>query len=407
MGVLHRDGAEFTFEYEASWRDLPAAVPLSVSMPLARRAHPHASVAPFLWGLLPDSIPVLDAWARRFHVSAGNPFSLLRHVGEDCAGAVQFVTEERLDHAVQAQHRFEVQWVTPKQVGQRLAGLVEDASAGRLATDSGQFSLGGAQAKTALHKRGRRWGVPFGATPTTHILKPPVAGLDAHCENEHLMLNLAQQVGLAAAHSTVQTFGDQTAIVVERYDRVPAGDGRIQRVHQEDLCQALSVVPSRKYQNEGGPTPAQVIQLLRRASTRPEQDVGAFVDALLFNWIIGGTDAHAKNYSLLLARGQVRLAPLYDLASALPYDHLDQRRLKLAMKLGGTYKLQHIGVRELRAFAAEHGLDGDRLVDRATTLASKVAEVLDDVFGPVGSLPPSLATLYARLARRAVTLRAA
>jgi HipA-like C-terminal domain len=125
---------------------------------------------------------------------------------------------------------------------------------------------------------------------------------------------------ISANPASAPMFGDQSAIVVDRYDRYPSGAG-FGRIHQGDLCQALAVPPTRKYQNEGGPGPNDIAELLRRAMpTRfAEQAVRGFADALIWNWLIAGTDAHAKNYSLLLSRGEARLAPLYDIASALPY----------------------------------------------------------------------------------------
>ncbi len=136
----------------------------------------------------------------------------------------------------------------------------------------------------------------------------------------------------------MSTYGDMTAVVVTRYDRRVRADGEIERVHQEDLCQAPGVPPSRKYQNEGGPAPSDIARLLRGAmpADAVEDAVRRFADALAWNWLIGGTDAHAKNHSLLLAGDQIRLAPLYDVASALPYG-THEKKLRLAMKIGGDY----------------------------------------------------------------------
>jgi serine/threonine-protein kinase HipA len=130
--------------------------------------------------------------------------------------------------------------------------------------------------------------------------------------------------------------GDEVAICVERYDRVKQ-DGTWLRIHQEDVCQALGVRPEMKYQNEGGPSPQAIGKLIRDYSTESEGDLQVFFLALIFNWFIGGSDAHAKNYSLLLGSNQgVRLAPLYDISSALPYDGIARRKLKLAMKIGSV-----------------------------------------------------------------------
>jgi serine/threonine-protein kinase HipA len=120
---------------------------------------------------------------------------------------------------------------------------------------------------------------------------------------------------MPVADTKVMRFEKEIAIVIERYDRQFSGN-TITRVHQEDICQAIGVLPTKKYQSEGGPAPADIVELLRSYSTDRETDLDTFVDALGFNWLIAGTDAHAKNYSLLLASGPtVRFAPLYDIAS--------------------------------------------------------------------------------------------
>src|SRR5262249_18335136 len=152
----------------------------------------------FLWGLLPDNEFVLDRWARRFQVSARNVFALISHVGEDCAGAVQFVTRERLG-AVQSGDSDNIDWLDEAGLAQRLRILHEDHAAWRLPRDTGQFSLAGAQPKTALFFQEGRWGIPSGRVPTTHILKPPTGRFDGHAENEHVCLALARALGLPAA----------------------------------------------------------------------------------------------------------------------------------------------------------------------------------------------------------------
>jgi serine/threonine-protein kinase HipA len=251
---------------------------------------------------------------------------------------------------------------------------------------SGQFSLAGAQAKTALHRDPviRRWGVPWGALPTTHILKPAVTGFDDHDLNEHLCLSAAGHLGLAATSSAVMTFGDERAIVVDRYDRAHTPDGLLRRVHQEDLCQALGVPPTRKYESDGGPSAEQVAGVLR-SSVRPasavQRELSQFLDALAFNWIVGGSDAHAKNYSLLLAGRGVRLAPLYDVASALVYPDLYRPKIRMAMRVGGEYRMAQIRARHWRRLAVSVGTDPDAFVGRIDELATRAA----DAFATVGA----------------------
>jgi serine/threonine-protein kinase HipA len=373
VGRVHRDNAgRLTFVYDDAWRQAPDAYPLSLSMPLAAKQHGRAAIEAYLWGLLPDSEQVLARWATKFQVSARNVFALISHVGEDCAGAVQFVTPERLD-AIRSGKEDRVEWLDETDIAKRLQILREDHAAWRLPRDTGQFSLAGAQPKTALLLQNGRWGIPAGRIPTTHILKPPTGHFDGHAENEHICLMLARSLGLPVAQTQVRRFKDEIAIVIERYDRQFAGND-IMRVHQEDICQALGIPPTKKYQNEGGPSPADIVELLRTYSTDRVADVNTFAAALGFNWLIAGTDAHAKNYSLLLGGPHVRLAPLYDVASILPYDEFDLRKVKLAMKVGGEYKLSDIGLRQWQKFAQETRLDADELIEALIAMTKRLPD---------------------------------
>jgi serine/threonine-protein kinase HipA len=367
-----------TFVYDRDWRHAEGAYPLSLSMPLAAEQHGPSTVQAFLWGLLPDNERVIERWAKKFQVSARNVFALISHVGEDCAGAVQFVTPDRLE-ALRSGANDKVEWLDETAIAQRLQTLREDHAAWRLPRDTGQFSLAGAQPKTALLLQRGKWGIPSGRIPTTHILKPPTGHFDGHAENEHICLLLAGNLGLPVADTKVMRFGDEVAIVIERYDRQSSGNA-IVRVHQEDICQALGIPPTSKYQNEGGPTPTDVIELLRNYSTDRIADVDTFIDALGFNWLVAGTDAHAKNYSLLLASGpHVRLAPFYDIASILPYDDVDMQKIKLAMKIGGEYKLDLIGLRHWQKFAREAHLDPDKAIAGLISLAEQLPDVVSSV----------------------------
>jgi serine/threonine-protein kinase HipA len=380
MGEVRRGRNRLSFAYDADWKADSGAVPLSLSLPLSRSEHAGDAIEAFIWGLLPDNEFVLERWAKTFHVSARNPFALIANVGEDCAGAAQFVRSERIAELM-AGSPPPVQWLTDVEVAARLRALRQDQAAWRLPRDTGQFSLAGAQAKTALLFHDGRWGVPSGRLPTTHVLKPQSREFDGHAENEHFCLTLARALGLPAAQSKVERFGHEVAIVVERYDRVPLDDGQIVRVHQEDMCQALGVMPTSKYQSEGGPKPADIAKLLQEHSSKPHEDIGTFVDALVFNWLIGGTDAHAKNYSVLHGSGrQLRLAPLYDLASALPYDQLDERKLKLAMRMGREYLLHNIGLRQWLQLEADLRLQAGWLVRRARRLTQAMVLELPTVF---------------------------
>lgn len=461
IGTLYSDRhAKLSFCYADKSRSARNAVPLSLSLPLARREHGHAAVEAFIWGLLPDNENVLARWGREFQVSSRNPFALLAHVGEDCAGAAQFVAPGRVAE-LEGPGPTNVDWLSKSQLADRLRALRHDETAWRHADDEGRFSLAGAQPKVALFHDGTRWGVPIGRTPTTHILKPPTGAFDGQIENEHYCLELARKVGLPVARSQIMRFEGEAAIVVERYDRIRmtpamasalaasaaaaaaesaaragAADSEhaaaaaveaaeaaahaaalsalaktqpMLRLHQEDMCQALGVRPQSKYQNEGGPSPERIAELLRDHSDAAEQDLSTFMDALLFNWLIGGSDGHAKNYSLLHgAGGRLRLAPLYDIASALPYPSLNTPKLKLAMKLGNHYRLRDVGASDLRKLASGAQVNADALIERAREMCGQISEnaqELADNCRRGGLEHPILDRLAPQLVARALACR--
>jgi serine/threonine-protein kinase HipA len=381
-------------------------------MPLPQAEHGHDQVEPFLWGLLPDNDRILKQWGERFHVSPRHPFQLLCHVGEECAGAVQLIRPDQLD--AWRDHRVDhVRWLTPEEMDDRVATLLRDHSATRLAGDRGQFSLAGAQPKIALHydPERKRWGVPEGSIPTTHILKPAADEFDGKAENEHFCLRLAGELGFAVPKSDVLRLAGTPCFVVRRYDRKITESG-IVRIHQEDLCQALGHRPQTKYQNQGGPGAASIVALLRKHSSKSQEDVWRFFDALAFNWLIAGTDAHAKNYSVLIVGQQVRLAPFYDLISTLPYPKtVDPRRAKLAMMIGGRYLLRGNGGitgRSWEKCAVELELDPAEALARIQSLAERLPGAAVKVAGELGAsglTHPVIETLVKELPKWSVQCR--
>jgi len=332
MGTVIRNRhGRLTFSYSEEWLRRQEPVPLSLSMPVLPVSYGGDEIENWLWGLLPDNEDTLRRWAQSWHVSPRNVFALLEQVGEDVAGAIQIV---RPDRAVAARARGKVRWLTSDELRARVTALREDAANARWAEDPGRFSLAGVQSKTALLYQDGQWGVPAGRTPTNRIVKLAAGAYDGLIENEHFCMRLAAQLGLNAASTSVMMCDDVTAIVVERYDRVDV-DGQLVRLHQEDMCQTLGLHPTSRYQNAGGPSVTDLFNVLNNSS-EPEVDRDAFLRAQVFNFLVGGTDAHAKNFSLLLGDGgTVRLAPLYDIASMLPY--INYGRIRLAMRIGSSY----------------------------------------------------------------------
>ena len=376
--VRMNKAGRLSFDYAPRWRDSPGGYSLSVSMPLASITYSHNLVSPFLWNLLPENPNILQRWGQQFHVSPASPFKLLKFVGADVPGAAQFFPPTQLA-TIQSQQQPSIDWISLDELAQRLAQLRSDVAAMRRPGDPGKMSLPGVQAKTAFYwdDQGKRWGVPSGRAPTTHIIKPAIPGFDGLVEKEHLCQAIAALLGLPAAKSSVLTLGDIPYIVVERFDRLPPAPGSafVQRVHQEDMCQALGLMPGRKYQQDGGPSIADIVSLIRRVSSNPNTDVDRFLDANAFNWLIGGTDAHAKNYSLLISESnEVRLSPLYDLSSQLPYPELIEQRV--AMRIGDHYDIPLIGFTEWQALASACAVNPEILMNRLRHLADKLPEAI-------------------------------
>lgn len=347
-----------TFGYDEDYRLQRGATPLSLSMPLAAAMHKKSAILPYRQGLLPDSEEALNAIARRYAVSSRSPIALLKYVGADVAGAVQIVSPET-DPSDAVGPRGKSRVVDDSEIGTMLRQVLGEYAEGVPYMGSvGNFSLAGAQPKLALFKNKQgRWAMPEGATPTTHILKPVAGTIRRIDVVEQMTMSAARILDCDVAASTLQTFDGLDVFVTERYDR-KFENGHWHRLHQEDFCQSLSVPPDKKYQHrDGGPGLAKIAAHIR--SLRFEEDRRAvgrdFYRAFAFNVVAGCTDAHAKNYSLMLQGEHVRLAPLYDLVTYASYWD-GSARLNTAMSVNGEYSLARISGDSLVAAGKQFGV---------------------------------------------------
>ncbi len=369
IGSLFQEkGGRLRFVYDSGWRNRVDAIPLSLSMPLTGTEFGDKVVTPFLWNLLPDREATLRQIAGEHGISARNPFALVGARGEDLQGAVQIVPPERISHL---KKRERVVRISESQLHEVLLNRMRATGATHIGEDSGFFSLAGAQPKVAVCLINGRWYEQRGYTPSTHILKPAMPDLKEQIENEHFCLKLGEAIGLPMVRSEVRTIGDLKALLIERYDRVrilghkrlalAASGGRVHRLHQEDMCSALSVHPEEKYQHLGGPGIKPIMNLLA-GSGAPGVDRERFIRACAFNYVIAGIDAHAKNFSVLIeGGGRYRLARFYDVISALPYDAKTYSRL--AMSVHGERRYSAIYPRHWEKAAAECGYDGGAALD--------------------------------------------
>lgn len=364
--AVQDDFGRLSFTYNDDYAADASHPPLSLSMPTSRARFRGKTLAPFLWGLLPDSSEVRARWANEFGVSSENPFALLMHMGRDCAGAAGFIPNDA------GARTNSVQVLSDDDIGERLRELRSETSG--WAALGERWSLAGAQSKFTLTRLvDGTWAEVRGDTPSTHIIKPGIGEYRDQALVEHVSMQVARAVGLRAAKTEFRTFNGEPALVVTRFDRRRARDGSIVRVHQEDMCQALAVYPRKKYEASGGPTASDIARLLRDNSTDGEADVWEFAQALVFNYLIGAPDAHAKNYSIMHAPGLTRITPLYDVASALPYDaEGDSEINQAAMSIGGRRVFGTVHGRHWDRLAKGLGVDAGRLRDEVRRQAEAI-----------------------------------
>lgn len=364
VGQLVREpSGGVSFAYARDWLDWEYRMPVSLSLPLQESRYSGAPVMAVFDNLLPDSDLIRRRVAERVGAEGVDAFSLLSQIGRDCIGALQFLPDGQ---EPQPMSQLTGEPVDEAQIGAILSNL-DLAPLGIRRENDFRISVAGAQEKTALLRKDGQWIEPTGTTPTTHIIKPQIGrlpnGMDLSdsVENEYLCLKLMEAFGLRAANVEMAQFGEKKALVVERFDRHWTSNGRLIRLPQEDCCQALSVVPTQKYQNEGGPGISAIMDLLL-GSDDPNKDRYEFFKANVLFWLLGATDGHGKNFSIsLLPGGRFRMTPLYDVLTVQPTvdaRQIERKYFKLAMNFGNSnhYKVANILGRHIVETGVQSGL---------------------------------------------------
>jgi serine/threonine-protein kinase HipA len=386
------------FQYAESWLSSRHGRMLSLSMPFQPGNLPYKGdlVENFFDNLLPDSREIRRRIQQNYSAKSSSAFDLLAEVGRDCVGAIQLLPE---DEEPDGWDRIEARPLTGLEVERHLNAALSTSLPGE-EQDEFRISIAGAQEKTALLWHDNRWHVPLGVTPTTHIMKLPLglvgnmrADMSASIENEWLCSKIMQAYGIETARCDMARFGERKVLVVERFDRkLSASREYWLRLPQEDMCQALGCSPSQKYESDGGPGMARILELLR-GSRMAEKDRRTFYKTQILFWMLAAMDGHAKNFSVFHeASGAYRMTPLYDVLSMRPIisekaNHLSWHDVKQAMAFRSRnthYRLRDIHPRHFYSVARKLGLGGE--ID---SIIEEILVATPGVISDVGAMLPS------------------
>lgn len=342
VGTLVRESTgHLIFTYGHDWLSWEMTRPISLSMPLTEIPYKGHVVDNYFDNLLPDNDLIRERIQTRFTAPSKKCFDLLSYIGGDCVGALQLLTTDQISNVKKI--------VADPIDDQVIAKLLKHYQTAPLGMDRDldfRISIAGAQEKTALLWHHEKWCLPKGTTPTSHIIKLPIgvikhSGIDLSesVDNEWLCLQILSAYNLPVNHASITRFVDVKTLVVERFDRRWADNGKwLMRLPQEDLCQVLGIAPGLKYEEHGGPGIRDIMKILS-GSKEPVKDRERFMKSVFLFWVLGAIDGHAKNFSIAIeAQGRYQLTPLYDVISAYPIAEkrqIEWKKLKMAMAVMG------------------------------------------------------------------------
>jgi serine/threonine-protein kinase HipA len=400
VGRLWDRFRKLCFQYSPEWCENPKAFPLSPLMPLGNTVICGDIPLFFFANLLPEG-NVLDTILKLRRLPRGKVYSLLEAFGEDAAGAFSIVPDGSLPTRASSYVPYSLERLHAdlNRLGERLPLLVQHSEL--------RLSLAGAQNKIPVRYKNQHLSLPQGGASSTHILKPPIQ--PAHyfpdsVQNEAFCLQLAKASGLNVANVDLLHV-PEPVLMVERYDRLYSGDN-IERIHQLDFCQMAGVLPDQKYEKDGGPGLKQIFHLIDQWSSVPAKNRLQALDWVLFNYLMGNADAHAKNISMLVhSRYQFELAPAYDIVCTALYPEL---KTQMAMNIGGEGNPKKLQTKHWQRLAQDLGVNPVLLSKRAKQLAQRM-----DMCVPVAArqldltMHPIVGKIHAVLQERASDLETA
>jgi serine/threonine-protein kinase HipA len=377
VGAIDVDKSGPGFKYDPDWIVLRGAFPISITMPLKSERIASDTFLPWAANLLPES-EQLRTLGQILGMARSDVIGLLSAIGGDTAGALSIG---------QAGRTATVQW-RPIAKPEELESLIENLpNKPFLVGDEGvSMSLAGGQTKlaVAVDDAGRIC-IPMNGSPSTHILKPDTPRLCGSVHNEAFCLTLARRMKIPTSSITTGQVGRRTYLLARRYDRADVG-GRWRRLHQEDYCQALGKPPTAKYESNQtgicGPTLKDMFELTRRHML--PNDIVRLLDLIIFNVLACNTDAHAKNYSIMLRGNGASLAPMYDVMCGEVWENVTKN---MVQKIGGTRMADQLTGRHWQQLARECGLNPGEVLDRVAALAKSIVAEAEMAESEVAAMP--------------------
>ncbi len=332
VGVLRLVNGKMEFTYDEG-----AQNQISLSLPLQRELFKEKACRAFFGGLLPENTNMRELLAKKYNINVNDDFKLLKEIGRDCAGALSFHEMEEPQKHYQMV-KIEGSILSEGELKKYLEELPYRPYLGK------RLSLAGAQEKTAVCVIDDKIALPDDDVPTTHIIKTALPKYSQSIQNEYLCMKAAKEMGLDVAEVEIRKVEEIYFLLVKRFDRIYSNNLECERILQEDFAQSLGVQSRDKYKV----TFRDCLKVLNQTAA-PANSKLKFVKQVIFNYLIGNTDAHAKNFSVYLTQGGISLTPAYDLLCSSIYD-CDQR---IAMKLGKAKYYAEVEAKDWGIFAQD------------------------------------------------------
>jgi serine/threonine-protein kinase HipA len=394
--VLGLHSGSMSFAYDAAAQRV-----LSMSMPLRTEPYKSRACEAFFGGLLPEDPDAKKIIGTLFGINSNSNFSLLEKIGFDCAGAVS-VYEEGEPILDEKEKLLSGTTIEPHALHELLRDLPERPLLAGI--EGMRISLAGAQEKAALCMIENELCIPDPGVPTTHIIKPRIRALRETVVNEYFCMRLAKVSGINAPHVELRRAGDIEYLLIERYDRVFLPDSHLRRIHQEDFCQALGILSTKKYQADGGPSLPDCFNLLDRV-TFPVIDKQELLKRVVFNFVIGNADCHGKNFSVLHNDDKtIKLAPAYDLMCTAVYAKVTPR---FAMAIGGESEINSVRREHWQRFCKQIAINPTALKRAFEGLSKAITKSLPSLAEEVQSefANEIAALIHGRIEMLAVSLQ--